>query len=398
MIKSWYYLCQDFLNRGIKMIILNKPYVSDFLIETIKKNGFSVLDNEIARKYFNSENLLSDEKAVEVSKNEPIYSNSENSIDWVVENLKNSDISKMIKISKDKVLFRESLRKIYPDYYFRKVTLDEIKNIKINELKFPFVLKPSVGFLSFVVYPVQNEFEWKNVVEKINKDIEKLAGFFPKSVVDMSDFIIEEMIDGEEYALDAYYDKNGEAVILNIFHHPFFDDKDVSDRAYYTSKKIIETYHDKLKVLLDEIGKEIGYKNFPFHIELRINEDKIIPIEVNPMRFCGWCITDIAQNAWNINVYEYFLKQLKPNWHEILKNSTDDYFYFTMGDIPSSMDKKMIKSVNYEKYLKNISNPLVIRKIDYKNNPVFAIVFAKTSSIDEIKNILKLDMKEFIEL
>ena len=132
MIKSWYYLCQDFLNRGIKMIILNKPYVSDFLIETIKKNGFSVLDNEIARKYFNSENLLSDEKAVEVSKNEPIYSNSENSIDWVVENLKNSDISKMIKISKDKVLFRESLRKIYPDYYFRKVTLDEIKNIKIN--------------------------------------------------------------------------------------------------------------------------------------------------------------------------------------------------------------------------------------------------------------------------
>lgn len=378
------------------MIILNKPYVSDYLIETIKKNGFSVLDNEIARIYFNKEDLLSSNEAIK--KNELIYSNSENSIDWVMENLKNSDISRMIKISKDKVLFREALRKIYPDYYFRKVTLDEIKNLKTDELKFPFVLKPSVGFLSFGVYPVKNEIEWKNVVEKLNQDIEKLEGFFPKSVVDMSDFIIEEMIDGEEYALDAYYDKNGEAVILNIFHHPFFDDKDVSDRAYYTSKEIIQKYHNKLKSLLDEIGSAVGYKNFPFHIELRINEDKIIPIEVNPMRFCGWCITDIAQSAWNINVYEYFLAQLKPNWTEILKNATDDYFYFTMGDIPSLINKSSIKSVDYEKYLKNISNPLVVRKIDYKNNPVFAIVFAKTKSIDEIKNILKLDMKEFIEL
>ena len=378
------------------MIILNKPYVSDFLIETIKKNGFKVLDSEISRNYFNKEELLSSNEAIK--NNDLIYSNSENSIDWVIENLKNSDISRMIKISKDKVLFREALRKIYPNYYFRKVTLDEIKNLKVEELKFPFILKPSVGFLSFGVYPVKNEIEWEKVVQKLNQDIEKLEGFFPKSVVNMSDFIIEEMIDGEEYALDAYYDENGEAVILNIFHHPFFDDKDVSDRAYYTSGEIIKKYHDKLKSLLDKIGEAIGYKNFPFHIELRINEDKIIPIEVNPMRFCGWCITDIAKNAWNINVYEYFLKQLKPDWHEILKNSTDDYFYFTMGDIPSSINKSSIKSVNYDKYLKNISNPLVVRKIDFRNNPVFAIVFAKTKSLDEIKNILKLDMKEFIEL
>ena len=48
--------------------------------------------------------------------------------------------------------------------------------------------------------------------------------------------------------------------------------------------------------------------------------------------------------------------------------------------------------------LKNISNPLDIRKIDYKTKPVFAIVFGKTSSLDEINNLLKLDMKEFIEL
>lgn len=41
------------------MIILENPYVSDFLIETIKKNKFSVLDNEISRQYFSDRELTS---------------------------------------------------------------------------------------------------------------------------------------------------------------------------------------------------------------------------------------------------------------------------------------------------------------------------------------------------
>ena len=32
---------------------------------------------------------------------------------------------------------------------------------------------------------------------------------------------------------------------------------------------------------------------------------------------------------------------------EILKNSSDDYFYFTIGDVPSVIDKTKIKSINY---------------------------------------------------
>ena len=67
----------------------------------------------------------------------------------------------------------------------------------------------------------------------------------------------------------------------------------------------------------------------------------------------------------------------------------------TISDI-LKIEKDEIKNINYEAYLKNISNPLVVRKIDFKTNPVFAIVFAKCNDLDEIKNILKLDMSEFI--
>ncbi|MBR5303768.1 MAG: ATP-grasp domain-containing protein [Candidatus Gastranaerophilales bacterium] len=377
------------------MFILNDPYISDFLIETIKQNNYKVLDYGLAKNYFSSNNLISNDNAKAISK---LYLNSENSIDWIIQNKPDSLLTNLIKISKDKALFRKMLSKIYPDYYFREVNLDELKKLDSKNLKYPFVLKPSVGFLSFGVYPIYNENDFKNVVLKIDSDIEKLKGVFPLSVVDCTNFLIEEMIEGEEFAIDAYFDENGEAIILNIFQHPFLDKNDVSDRVYYTSKSIIQNYLKPFKELLDKIAKEGNYKNFPFHLELRMNENKIIPIEINPMRFCGWCITDIAYFAWEINPYIYFMENKKPDWEEILKSKNNDYFYFTIGDIPSGIDKTFIKKINFEKYLKNISNPLEIRKIDYKTKPVFAIVFGRCNNIEEINNLLKLNMKEFIEL
>ncbi|MBE7708712.1 MAG: ATP-grasp domain-containing protein [Cyanobacteria bacterium SIG27] len=372
------------------MFILNNPYVSDFLVETIKKNKYSVLDNEISRHFFDKDELTtkgSDEK---------FYSNSENAIDWIIENYPNSPTARMIKLSKDKILFRKMLSRIYPNYFFKEITLEEFKNLDPKSLKYPFILKPSVGFLSFGVYPIKNEDDFKKIILKIDEDINNFKDVFPTSVVNCSKFIIEEMIEGDEYALDAYFDENGKAVILNIFKHPFFDENDVSDRIYYTSKKIIQDNLEKFQELLDDIGEIGGFRNYPFHLELRANKKEVIPIEINPLRFCGWCITDIAQNAWGINVYEYYMENKIPNWDEILKNASDDYFYFTIGDVDNSIDKSKIK-INYEKYLKNISNPLVIRKIDYKTKPVFAIVFAKTNNKKEIEDILALNMKDFIE-
>ncbi len=378
----------------MNMIILENPYVSEFLVETIKKNRFRVLNNEVARKYFDPAELLSNDEAKNC---ELVYSNSENSIDWVSKNYQNKPLAQMIELSKDKGAFREILKTIFPDYFFKKISYEELFNLNADELKFPLILKPNVGFLSFGVYPVKNKQNWHEILSNLSSEIKKFENIFPKNVVNTTSFIIEEMIEGREFALDAYFDAKGEAVILNIFEHPFFDENDVSDRLYFTSKQIFAEYLDEFKILLDKIGKAGNYKNFPFHLELRSSQNKIIPIEINPMRFCGWCITDIAQNAWGINVYEYFLNQKQPDWDLILSQAPDDYFYFTIGDIPSKINKNEIQEIDFESYLKNVSNPLEIRKINYKNNPVFAIVFAKTNSLQEMKNILKLDMSQFIK-
>ncbi|MBR1617017.1 ATP-grasp domain-containing protein [bacterium] len=372
------------------MIILEKPYVSDFLIETIKKNNYSVLENEISKELLPNSFLISKEQAIEAYKNgENFYTNSENSISWIGENLPSSQLNQYIEISKNKALFRKKTQSIYPSYKFFEVSLEEIN--KLENLTFPFILKPTVGFLSFGVYPVYNEQDWKNVLSKLKEDIERLKNIFPKNVVDMTNFIIEDMIEGDEYALDVYFDNEAKANILNIYKHPFLNSKDVSDRLYYTSKAIIEQYLESFEELLNKISNCCGFKNFPCHIELRVDNNKAIPIEINPLRFCGWCITDITKYAWNFNIYEYYFEKKRPDWKNILKNKGDEKYYFTIADLP----KGKIKSVNYEKYLKNISNPLCIRKIDYTKNPIFAIVFAKTNSNDEIKNLLEMNTEQF---
>lgn len=385
------------------MIILDKPYVSPLLEETVLKNNYAVLNNEALKDLNLSKDIrtLNDEEAVDAFKNGreiQLYSNSENSINWIAKNLSFSELPKKIELFKDKVKFRQLLKEIYPDFYFEEIKFEDLKKIDPDTLKTPFILKPAVGFLSFGVYVVNNKDEWSNIIENIDSDIEKFKGQFPLEVVDSSKFIIEEIIEGEEFAVDAYFDKEGKPVILNIFQHPFSSAKDVSDRIYFSSKKIITQNLERFEKLLTQIGQLSNLKNFPMHLELRVKDGKIVPIEINPMRFAGWCVTDLAYFAYGINVYEYYFEQKKPDWNKIFENIGDEVFYFTIAEVPMDADKSSIKNMDADAFVLNIEHPLEVRKIDFRKHPIFAIAFAKTNDQSEIDSILKKDMKEFIRL
>jgi len=129
--------------------------------------------------------------------------------------------------------------------------------------------------------------------------------------MNFSKFIIEECIEGDEFAIDAYYNPSGKPVILNILRHPFSSDTDVSDRVYYTSKEIIMEHLDTFRNTLESIGGIACLSSFPVHVEVRVDQyGKVIPIEFNPMRFAGWCVTDIAYSAYGINTYEYYFNKV----------------------------------------------------------------------------------------
>lgn len=383
------------------MIILEKPFVSDFLIETISKNNYPVLDTKFARsfKFNDCANFISENDAV-LNYKTPIYTNSENSYSWLIKNLPKTRITEKLNLFNDKVCFRNLIEKLYPDYYFEEIDIDELESFDIDGIPKPFIIKPAMGFFSLAVYKVSNKREWENTKKLIRDECESIKDLFPPDVLDVSRFIIEEYIEGSEFAFDAYYNSSGEPVILSILEHVFSSDSDVNDRAYLSSKEIINANLEPFTNFLTEIGNLVELKNFPLHVEVRKNkEGKIIPIEINPLRFGGFCTTaDFTYYTYGFNPYEYFFKQKAPNWNDILVAKDDNIYCLIVLDNSTGIDGKEINHFDYDKLLTQFTKPLHMRKMDIKQYPVFGFLFVETNKNDfkEIENILHSDLKEFI--
>lgn len=385
------------------MFIIDKPYVSELFKNTIIKNRYKLLKNEFALKsgHYDSELLYDNEQMIEAFKsNQLLYLNSENSIEWIADNLSFSELPQHINVFKNKALFRDMIRKMYPNFYYKQLDITELRSFKVDDVKKPFIIKPAVGFLSLGVYTVNSNDDWAKTVESIEKEMVGVKSMFPKEVLDTSKFIIEEYIDGTEYAFDAYCDNEGKPVIINILKHVFASPEDMSDRLYLTSKSIINEFKTRFRAFLEEIGDILKIRNIPIHVEVRVSGDTIVPIEVNPMRFAGFCTTDIAYFAYGINPYEYFIERKKPDWDSILKHKDGKVYSLIMLDKPKDIDASAIKKFDFEGVLKCLEKPLEVRKMDIKRYPIFGFVFAETrkENFVELENILKNDLREFIKL
>jgi hypothetical protein len=388
------------------MIILDKPYVSDFLLETIKKYNIPVLKTDLSEELLYDKNklLITEEDAILHFKNNSqakLYTNSENSIAWIENKLDFTDLPKKINIFKDKYRFRELVKPLFPDYFFKSIHINELESTDVSGFPLPFILKPSIGFFSLGIYKINAHKDWGKAVSDIKKEMIQIEGMYPKEVLNTTKFIVEECIKGEEYALDCYYDNNGNPVILNVLKHLFASENDTGDRIYFTSAKVLKEQLKPVEDFLSEVGKLTKIKNFPVHIELRIKNGKVQPIEFNPLRFGGWCSTaDLTAYAWNINSYDYFLSGKKPDWKQILKNDNGHAYNLIVLDNNSGIAGKDIKRFDYDKLLKSFTKPLELRKTDYKKFPVFAFLFAKTDdeNAEELKNILKSDLREYISV
>ena len=167
-----------------------------------------------------------------------------------------------------------------------------------------------------------------------------------------------------------------------------------------TSKEIIENNLQEFTLFLSKIGQLAKVKNFPVHVELRRDRSgTLIPIEVNPMRFGGWCSTpDLCHAAYGINPYLYYFNQQKPDWVKVLQGKEGKLFSVIILDNSTGKSAAEISSFDYDKFLACFEKPIELRKIDYKKYPVFGFLFAETNSCNfaELKYILNSDLTEFI--
>ena len=388
------------------MFFVEQPYISDFFRSTVIDNNIPVVATKMAAElgFENQPNLISEAVAIELAgatAHPLVYMTSENAIGWIAKNLASSMLPEKIALFKDKLKFRALTESLFPEFYFKGVDIDELRNLEFSTLPLPFIIKPTVGFFSMGVYKVSNHQEWLDSINSIHAEMQQLRDLYPEAVLDTGRFIIEQYISGEEFAIDAYFDGNGESVIVGIFKHTFASEQDVSDRVYTTSKEIIEQHLEEFTSFVREIGLLADVKHFPVHIELRKGSDgQLIPIEVNPMRFGGWCTTaDMTYLAYGLNPYVYYFEQKKPDWSKLLEAKAQKLFSIIVLDNSTGIDAQQIKLFDYQKLSVCFEKPLELRKINYHEYPVFGFVFVETraDNFKELEYILDSDLSEFIE-
>ena len=141
---------------------------------------------------------------------------------------------------------------------------------------------------------------------------------------------------------------------------------------------------------------------FPAHIELRRTPSgKLIPIEINPLRFGGWCTTaDLTYHAYGFNPYLYFYHQQVPDWSDLLKDKGGKLYSIIILDNSTGIDPNRIQTFDYNKLLKDFEKPLEIRKFDFREYPVFGFLFTETRTENqgELQRILVSDLSEYISI
>lgn len=378
------------------MVILERPFASDMMVETLEKNSIPVLKNEMSEKRVSNGVVLSDaEFAAEYKKTGKLYTVSENALGWIYEHIEDKRFLDSISIVKDKNAFRKICRDIYPDFFFKELNINEMEQLDTDSIVFPCVIKPSVGFLSKGVFVVHDEKEYQAAVDSLLNDFAKAGDGFPEFVVGKSRFLIEEYIHGEEYAVDAYYDENENPVILNIFHHKFMDESDTSDRLYMTNKGLFDKYETPFTTFLTNLNATLHLKNFPMHIEFRYDGKKAVPIEINPLRFTGFCLNELQVFISGQHPMLSFLKGRRVSKEEMWKDKENLTYAFTVLDLPSGCEDK---AFNAEKFSADFHDVIDVRLVPDKTSGVAATVFLKieTENLQAFDRIMSLDMREYM--
>ncbi|MGB3649831.1 MAG: ATP-grasp domain-containing protein [Rivularia sp. (in: cyanobacteria)] len=341
-------------------------------------------------------NILKDEEAASSiqDKNAAVIMNWEASLSFILDNLPQQRLNQ-VNAFKNKATFRKLVKELYPLFYV-ELTRENLRDFEYPEKVETVVIKPSLGTASIGIRIVRGQQEWTKAVDSVLKDIDIAKEHMNPAMLNDSSFLVEEFVDGDEFACDGYWNANGKTVITGIYQHPFASSLDVSDTVYYTSTKVVaQTIEPTMKVL-EHIGAKLGMRRFPFHFEFRFSNNKIFPIELNPLRFGQVALPDITEYAFGFNPYDLFFTDKAPDWDSLLTDANSKVYAFVLADIPAKyelgkywFDEESFCSSFGDKLLNYLpSNPEI--------TPFFGVAHVVVDNVEEVLEYLNLDFGSFL--
>lgn len=387
----------DGVHAGIdRLVLLDEPYVSQQLQDGIVTHGWRAFaTGPVDLRHDTRKRLITEPEAVSMIRRTGslVYTNSENALGFYLSALRDARRRRAIATLKDKHRFRELLASIYPELAFREVPLEALDRVDPAGLRFPLVLKPSIGFFSAGVQIVRTRDAWRGAVQALLREMETDRLNYPATVLDRRKILIEDYLDGPEIAVDAYYDAQGKPVVLNAMLHVFPCEQDTRDILYLTNRSIVESVRRDVDALLRQLGALLELRSFPLHLEVRRPETgagRVVPIEVNPNRFAGWCTTDLASFAYGIDVYECFLHGQAPD--PAVFAGDDATYGFVILHPPAGTRFPQGWTVDPHALTEMLGDVLELRLVDHQRWGILGIAFVRYATQEEAQRAVHIDL------
>jgi hypothetical protein len=351
-------------------IITGNTYNSKFINELAQRSDIIAM---------NGEEL--EQSDIVFSPADKVYVPSETSLSIVMDRMQDKNYVEGINKLKNKYFCREVLSSIYPDFYFAKATLAEIPGLEFGDKK--VVIKPLKGFFGTGVRIADKDTDLHQLAYEMNKEVQASVKFFPESILTRDEYIIEEYITGNEYAVDMFFDEHGKPAIMNIYFHPEPEIADYFHLMYYTNKGIFDSYLNTFLSFFIELNLVMNLKSFPIHAEFKLQNGVMVPIELNPMRYGGFGLADITYHSYNFQPIIAYFDDKPADWSAIWETRQKHNYAWILGyngkDI--SIDAQ---SPNHEKFKKHLAEHNEIMDyvpLDYKTNPVFSLSYLKNHNL-----------------
>ena len=386
------------MNQNIKPAncFISGHIISPSLLRAIGRWNISVYSQLPISALPGTINILKDVEAASLiqDKDAVIIMNWEASLAFILDNLPPQRLDR-VNAFKNKATFRELVKELYPLFYV-ELTRDNLRDFQLPKEVDKVVLKPSFGTTSIGIRTVDRQQEWEKAVNSVLKDIDIAKEHMNPAMLNDSSFLVEEFVDGDEFACDGFWDGDGKTVITGIYQHPFASSLDVSDTVYYTSTKVVAETIEQTMQVLEHIGNKLDMRRFPFHFEFRKSDNTIFPIELNPLRFGQVALPDITEYAFGFNPYDLFFTDKAPDWDSLLADANSKVYAFVLASIPAKyesekywFDKESFCNSFGDNLLKYLpSNPEI--------TPFFGVAHVVVDNVEDVLKYLSLDFESFL--
>ena len=284
------YKSNDFVTSAEKLdldflVITDSQQVSGQFSDTVIIHSFDEeLENDVKEKLQDVTHILPvDHSALKFSA-------------YLVDLLKaKGNNTKSIKTAMNKFESRNIFNSI-SEIKIQNAIVNKIEDIEIfiNE-NGTSVLKPIYGTASKSVIKVESFQENKAEVEKLMQDCSD------------QDLIIEEFVDGSEYALEGNL-INSELNKIVIFDKPInYKEPYFEESIYIAPTEIPDKTQKEIVNLIGKACKKLGLENGPVHVEFKIHNKEIFIIEINPRMIGGLCSRCLSFGLFKTSLEEIAL-------------------------------------------------------------------------------------------